>query len=166
MDECKNRDTRPLEWQTRADIEASMSEREKQEFEKVMGDPSMPDYIGPDYEAWLFHKSYQARQTEIDALKDENELNLAANRGLGRLVDVLQVENERLRKDAERFEYLMDCIRGIRPHDGARGSGIYTWLLQIREPISVPTEGELMHSEIREAIDAAMTAPDTKGEWG
>lgn len=35
-------------------------------------------------------------QQEIESLKAENELNLAANRGLGRLVDELQAENERL----------------------------------------------------------------------
>jgi len=45
---------------------------------------------------------------ENAALKAENELNLAANRGLGRLVDELQAENEQLLKDAERYRWLAD----------------------------------------------------------
>jgi hypothetical protein len=42
------------------EIENSMSEAEKMEFEKVMGDPTMPDDSGPDYSAWLFDKAWQA----------------------------------------------------------------------------------------------------------
>src|SRR5687768_671282 len=44
---------------------------------------------------------------EILNLKAENELNLAANRGLGRLVDGLQAENERLQ---QKNQSLQDAI--------------------------------------------------------
>ena len=43
-------------------------------------------------------RSFAETIKERDALKAENELNLAANRGLGRLVDELNAENERLRE--------------------------------------------------------------------
>jgi len=139
MDECKNRAPGSLEWK---EEEASMDETEKIQFEKVMGDLSMPDDTGPDYDAWLFHKSYQSRQPEIDALKFDRKvlrsLYSNASREIERLrveADALKAENEKLRKGAEGV--IMEWF----------GDGSY---IDMNEKIL--------------ALRGAMTAHDTKGE--
>jgi hypothetical protein len=61
----------------------------------------------------LSRKAWNARQPEIDALKHDNLIQKETCRALGRLVAelkgekaTLQAEVERLRKDAERLDWL------------------------------------------------------------
>ena len=56
--------------------------------------------------------------------------------------------------DAERYRWLRDRIEGVHVEPGARDSGIYTWCLQIVDPIPVLTEGSLPDDEVDNAIDA------------
>jgi hypothetical protein len=105
-----------------------------EEFEKCMGDPTMPDDSSPDYDEWLFSKGYDARQPEIDALKAKNdalghdikgnlktivefyEENVAlkdSNKRLAFHNKNLQAEVERLRKDAERYRWLREHVAEI-----------------------------------------------------
>jgi|SRR5687768_2395514 len=140
-----------------------------------------------DYESreWLdmgndkiFKAGWQARQPEIDALKAENELNLAANHGLGRLVDelkaanerlqyellkvrsdhklelreenaTLKAENERLRNDATRLDFLdgnkrfdMGWVVGIAPRGNLSITSIIMGGLSIREAIDNAMKGK------------------------
>jgi hypothetical protein len=60
------------------------------------------------------------------------------------------------KRDAERYYDLCTAIRGVHIEPGARDSGIYTYALQITEPIPVMVEGDLTVSQISAAIDAAM----------
>ena len=85
-------------------------EKDREEFEKWKKDHSMNleitirdsngdyQYIETRRDWYVWQNAIAKRQAEVEKLKAGNELNLAANRGLGRLVDELQAENERLRK--------------------------------------------------------------------
>jgi hypothetical protein len=79
MDECKNRAAGSLEWKE--------GEGERERFEKWKVKQNPHGYTSGH--PWWFEsglqKAYGARQPEIDALK---------------------AENEKLRKDSERYQYL------------------------------------------------------------
>ena len=44
-----------------------MDERKKKEFQRIMGLGSMPPDTGPDYDEWLFTKSWQAALASREA---------------------------------------------------------------------------------------------------
>lgn len=81
---------------------------------------------------------------QLETLKAENEKMAIDWLNQECTVQKLQAENEKLRKDAERYRWLRDPCVDIRP--------------------IVKYQRGLTHQSLDAAIDAAMTAPDTKGE--
>ena len=57
------------------------------------------------------------------------------------------------REDAERYRWIRDHMEGVHIEPGATGSGIYSWCLQVVEPIPVSSPGDLLSTEIDKAID-------------
>jgi len=160
MDECKNRAPGSLEWK---------EEGERENFERWGASlPAGLDFeieaegkFYKDYVTCMAWEAWQARQPEIDALNREigtlkanlslstysKDLAWARVTMLRRDVAELKAENEELWKDAERYRWLRENKR-VSLLVTFFGTGC------INRNIT----------EVDSAIDAAMTAPDTKGE--
>ena len=97
------------------------------------------------------------KQAEIAALKQKLEMAEKAHEIAIRQRDNLKAENERLRKDAERYQYLRRWVRGE--------TDLYTEQKTIHffiNPVGDVMKGSVAQ-HLDEAIDAAMSAlPDTK----
>jgi bisphosphoglycerate-dependent phosphoglycerate mutase len=147
MDECKNRAAGSLEWKD--------GEGEREGFEKWAkrdGYDTKKDSLGEytSIHTHITYESYQSRQPEIDALKEEVSLCHGTLESRERNIESvlaesarLKAENEKLRKAAERFiNFFQDGVT------------------------SEPSIFEIMEflQEHEDSLRAAMTAPDTKGE--
>lgn len=150
-----------------------MNEREK--FEKWARDNSIPikDIKGAAFthlghiSLMAYKAAFSTNKEEIDALKAKNTalqelLDLcegtldSRNRNIGDILGVnraLKADNEKLRKDAERWQYGLTYGFPICFQAGWR-SPLPSGRLTGGKPFSCANE----------AIYAAMTAPDTKGE--
>jgi hypothetical protein len=172
MEECKNRAPGSLEWNTVEEIVNSMSERERIEFNEAIAD--MPNSTDSNYEAWLFHKAWQAalsaNQPEIDAPIHDNARmyeSLAAETNswteMAAELEAANAENEKLRKDAERLNFIENPLMVIR-YD--IGDNDYPYQIYRREGCRNDREFIFLGEgeTLRNATDAAMTAPNAKGE--
>jgi hypothetical protein len=140
MEECKNRDKRALEWNETK----PMTERDK--FEKWASKNHPGEWNEDMWIGW--QAALSANQPEIDALKIELAETLTKYASTLDGIIALKAENEKLRKDAERYRWL-------RFADDEQLAKVRSFSINNELP-----EGDAFD----EAIDAAMTTPDTKGE--
>lgn len=142
MQECTDRDPELLEWTGEVKTAREAFENWVSQFD-TEGNTYMD--MGVDE---FFGAGYQSRQPEIDALKADLIVKLRLCVNLGETVDALKAENEKLRKDAERFRWLCE------DHNDAK----------VRQKRNRILDCFSVHSYSASCldIDAAMTAPDTE----
>ena len=155
MDECKNRDKRALEWKETDSHSVDENDGCEAAWNILKPQLAPNNWTVSESSTYygFFSWGWQECQSEIDALKQRLDSMISLKDSLARTVndddieiDALKAENEKLRKDAERYLWLREN-RMVSLLVIFFGNGC------INRDIK----------EVDAAIDAAMT-PDTKGE--